>query len=336
MLGLVLGAGVLALRAGVFAQAEAPEVAEATPALYAARHTEVREIDLGERTRTYQVHRPPSAPAGAPLWVVLHGSGGTATDMRAMHGAAFDRLADREGLVVVYPDGEGEHWNDCRPRADYSANLENVDDVGFLRALVEVLRQEEKIDGQRVTVVGISNGGHMVFRLAFEVPELARCYVALLANLPAEGNDDCQHTGRPVPMLLVTGTEDPINPAEGGLVSLAGNTSRGVVLSSRRTAETLAALAGQGGSPEVRRLPDRSPQDGTSIESWVWGRAGHPAVTWIRVLGGGHSVPTQVELPKWPAAIEAAVRAAYGRQSTELETVEIIFDFSSSGRVRLL
>ncbi len=135
------------------------------------RQTLEQGIEVGSLRRTYRVYRPQSASDGAPLWLVLHGSGGTGADMQAMHDGAFDRLAEREGIVLAYPDGIGEHWNDCRPRADYSANLQNVDDVGFLRALVHVLHAELQIDLERVTAIGISNGGQMVFRLAFEAPE---------------------------------------------------------------------------------------------------------------------------------------------------------------------
>lgn len=315
----------------------AVELAEAGPGSPAAwPPAEIRRLPVAGRERTYQVYRPAGLADGAPLWLVLHGSGGSGEEVRLMHAAAFDRLADRRGIVVAYPDGYDEHWNDCRPRADYSANLENVDDVAFLTALVDTLHVDEGIDLERVTVIGLSNGGQMAFRLAFEVPELAQVYAALLANLPTQANDDCHHAGRPVPMLLINGSEDPISPAQGGLVNLAGNTSRGAVLSAEDTALAFARLAGHASEPTVQTWPERAPADGTAIESWEWKADGRPSVAWIRVIGGGHSVPTTAPLPVWPAALAAAVLAAYGRQSTEFETAEIIFDFSSSARNALL
>jgi len=339
---LVLLAGVagLALTVVYLGEREAAPLSanpsESTRGSSALPLGEVRRLEVAGRERSYQVYRPEGLGEGAPLWVVLHGSGGSGDDMRRMHGGAFDRLAQQRGLVVAYPDGYEEHWNDCRPRADYSANLENVDDVAFLTALVDTLHVEEGIDPEQVTLVGISNGGHMVFRVAFELPELAQVYVALLANLPAPGNDDCRHTEHPVPMLLMSGSEDPINPAQGGLVNLAGNTSRGAVLSAEETAVGFARLAGQVGEPRRTSWTERAPADGTAIESWEWKADGRPSVAWIRVIGGGHSVPTTAPLPAWPAALAAAVLAAYGRQSTEFETAEIIFDFSSSARNALL
>ncbi len=88
--------------------------------------------------------------------------------------------------------------------------------------------------------------------------------------------------------------------------------------------------------PAIFRVRERSFDDETSVVLWEWQKESTPAVSWISVVGGGHSVPTTARLPTWPAAIERAVRAAYGRQSREFETAEIIFDFSSSKRLRLL
>ena len=53
-------------------------------------------------------------------------------------------MADRHGFIVLYPDGYKNNWNDCRKDAPFAANKENVDDVGFLRALVEQYRREDR------------------------------------------------------------------------------------------------------------------------------------------------------------------------------------------------
>ncbi|NND66036.1 MAG: hypothetical protein HKN19_00490, partial [Halioglobus sp.] len=74
-----------------------------------------------ERERSYSVYRPTILPDGAPAVFVLHGSMGSGVGMRAMTGREFDHIADREGLVIVYPDGFDKHWNGCRGTADYVA-----------------------------------------------------------------------------------------------------------------------------------------------------------------------------------------------------------------------
>jgi hypothetical protein len=81
----------------------------------------------------------------------------------------------------------------------------------------------------------MSNGGHMVFKLAYEIPEDVLLYAAFAANLPIEENNDCSRSNREVNMLIFNGAVDSINPDEGGIVSILGNDSRGFVISSDAT-----------------------------------------------------------------------------------------------------
>ena len=106
-------------------------------------HTITLRTADGDRTAT--VHRGASARVGAPLVVVLHGAGGTASDVRAHLG--WDALADREGMMIAYPDGLDRTWNAgacCGPARD-----RGVDDVAFLDALVAVMRRDDGVDRVR-------------------------------------------------------------------------------------------------------------------------------------------------------------------------------------------
>src|SRR5438132_13145526 len=62
-------------------------------------------IDVGGRRRTYLTYVPQGLTKGAPLVVVMHGSGGNSARMRRATGYGFERLADEHGFAVVYPDG---------------------------------------------------------------------------------------------------------------------------------------------------------------------------------------------------------------------------------------
>ncbi len=77
-----------------------------------------------------------------PLVLLLHGGGGTGEGMEKLTLGGFNRLADREGFVVVYPDGIEKHWNDGRGLEAYRAHRENIDDVGFVSALIDHLKGE--------------------------------------------------------------------------------------------------------------------------------------------------------------------------------------------------
>ena len=122
------------------------------------------------RARSWQAYIPSTRSSSPPLLFLLHGSRGDGAYMRASTFYSFDVVAEREGFIPVYPDGFERHWNDCRAGASYSANLLNVDDVDFLQALAARMEEEFGVDSSRVYVAGISNGGHLAYRMGMEAP----------------------------------------------------------------------------------------------------------------------------------------------------------------------
>jgi poly(3-hydroxybutyrate) depolymerase len=93
-------------------------------------------IQVGTIWRTFVFYVPFSLREHAPLLIVFHGSGETGEEFRRRTEAAFDRLADANRFVVVYPDGHQRHWDDCRKVASYAARAQHIDDVGFVRKLI--------------------------------------------------------------------------------------------------------------------------------------------------------------------------------------------------------
>jgi len=271
------------------------------------------------KLRTWQAYVPAAVAERPALLLLLHGSLGDGAAMRASHFYGFDVLAERAGFIAVYPDGYDRHWNDCRAGASYRANLENIDDVGFLQALAGQLAREHGADLSRVYVAGISNGGHMAYRMGLEAPDSIAGIAAIAANLPVADNLDCVPTAQPVATLVINGTADPINPYDGGLVEIYGDGSRGEVRSAMATATYWARLAGYGDAGQQMAWPEQAPQDGTSVRSTSWMAPGRPAVQLLTVVGGGHTTPNPVyNLPK-----------IVGVTSHEFDGTEIIWSFFS-------
>jgi len=250
-------------------------------------------LEVGGLAREFQYYLPPGLAPGAPIVFVLHGSGGNPRIIRAFTDAGFERIAVQAGAIVVYPQGFENHWNDCRGSADYAANTRDIDDPAFFAAMIDWFEREHGADRARVLVFGHSNGAHMGYRLALERPELVRAVVAVSGGLPAPATRDCKESGKAVAIAIVNGTEDPINPFAGGLVTILGNSSRGEVLSSAATARYWAALAGYAGEPVESELPDRDPGDGTRVRVERWQAPGRPEVAHYVVEGGGHTIPSQ-------------------------------------------
>ncbi len=256
---------------------------------------ELREAHLAAAAidREFQYYLAPDLPAGAPIVFVLHGSGMTGPQIRAVYGYRFDLLAEEYGFLPVYPTGFDNHWNDCRDAADYQANVQDIDDIAFFRAMIDYLVAEHRADRERVLVTGLSNGGQMAYRLALEAPELVTAIAPIAASLPVWVETDCEPGDESVAVAIFNGTRDPVNPYDGGLVSILGNGSRGTVISSRKTAAYFAGLAGHRAITESSRLPDRDPDDASTIELDVWRTPGLDEVRLYTVIGGGHTVPSR-------------------------------------------
>ena len=289
-----------------------------TPALPGTAQTGSLQYE-GHR-RTWVAYTPASKPANPALVLVMHGSLGDGLQMRAASRYGFDVLAERHGFIAVYPDGYQQHWNDCRGGANYAANTENIDDVGFLRALVQRMVVEQGVDPERVFATGLSNGGQMAYRLGLEAPELVAGIAAMAANLPVASNLDCEPSGEAVAVLVMNGTADPVNPYEGGLVEIFGDASRGSVMSALATADYWAGLAGYDGEGEYHAWPKQVADDDTSVESMEWSAQDKVPVSLVTILGGGHTVPHPVlNLPR-----------ILGPTSHQLDGPETIWAFFSS------
>ena len=146
--------------------------------------------------------------------------------------------------------------------------------------------------------MGYSNGGHMAFRLALEAPELLAGVAAVAANLPAPENMDCHASGRPIPVLMINGTEDPINPYQGGDVTIFGHGNRGRVLSTAESAAWFAQLDGAAPAITAEHLPSTAPTDPGWAERALWKSPSGMEVSLFTIHGGGHTLPqAQISYP---------------------------------------
>jgi polyhydroxybutyrate depolymerase len=247
-------------------------------------------IRVGAVERQYTAFVPARLRVGSPLLLVFHGSAEDGRKMRIFTGYEFDRLADRNGFVVVYPDGFEGNWNDCRKNITFPARTNNLDDKGLVHALIERFHRSHGIDRRRVFAMGFSNGGHFAYRLALEMPDEIAGIAAVAASLPTDDNNICEIRPKPLPVMIINGTGDPINPFVGGEVTLYGLGSRGTVISAQDSARFFVKRIGIAGEPESVELPRLEARDPTSVERLSWGGAS-PRVVLFRIHEGGHVIP---------------------------------------------
>jgi polyhydroxybutyrate depolymerase len=253
-------------------------------------------VEVGGRLRTYSVvgrAREAAEAAGArDLVLVFHGSKQDGAKHRRFTGRAFDALTESGRVVVAYLDGYRGNWNDARRGSGFPARLEDVDDVGFARAVVERLVETHAVGGDRVFAVGYSNGGQMVIRLLHEAPGMLAGAAVIAATMPAPENfllPDAVPAALPV--LLVHGTKDPIAAYGGGELGWVLRRVfqvEGRTLSAPETAAYFAAHNGITAEPTTTPVPVAK---GPGVKRTEYRQDGRPPVILCTVVGGGHTVP---------------------------------------------
>ena len=166
--------------------------------------------------REYLIHRPKDLPKKAPLVVFLHGYRG---DARRYAKMGMSRVADENQFAVVYPQGLKDrrditHWN-ARMR------LSNVDDIGFLVALIDHLQKKYDLDPDRTFVSGVSNGGFMSYTMVSEHPDRFRAAASIIGTVSGESWRRRDQM-KPVPILQISGLSDNIVPVDGSMTRLGG------------------------------------------------------------------------------------------------------------------
>jgi len=281
-----------------------------------AKYDYSSSISSGGLERTYTIHIGSSYDKArpTPLLIVLHGGGGTGQGMVKLTG--FNAVADREDFIVVYPDGFEKHWNDGRG-VQWQAQTENVDDVGFISALIDHLSDELSIDAKRIYVTGISNGGMMSHRLGCELSQKIAAIAPVASNIPVN-MASVWAPSRPVPVLIINGTDDPLERWDGGEIRLGRNTF-GIVLSVADTVKFWVGKDQCSPSPTIRQLPDKDPSDGTMVRKEVYGGCQDGAeVVLYAVEGGGHT---------WPGGLQYLTPVIIGKTSRDFNASEVIWQF---------
>jgi polyhydroxybutyrate depolymerase len=166
-------------------------------------------IRHGGRARSYIVHVPSAVSRDQPLPVVIafHGGGGEAEGFQRY--AGLDAIADRHGVLIVYPNGSGPlrrrllTWNagEC---CGYAMN-QQVDDVGFAIAVLDDVARRTPVDARRTYATGHSNGAMMSHRLGAERAD------RIVGIAPVAGAYDLERfaPSRPVAVLHIHSVDDP-------------------------------------------------------------------------------------------------------------------------------
>ena len=247
-----------------------------------------------------------------PLIFAIHGGSGTPEGM--INIANFKTIADRDKVVLVYPAGVQNNWNDGRPTIP---NQLGINDVRFFNQLCDYMINNYSVDGAKIYATGISNGGFMSSRLGCELSNRIAAIAVDAATIEATTIAPNCNPGRSVPAIYIHGTTDPLVPFTGGQMT-AGGTAGGTILSHFQAIDKWITINGCNTTPTIADLPNIA-NDGTTIKQRVYsgGTNGSEVVSYV-VLNGGHT---------WPQGYQYLNEAIIGKTSQDMNACEVIWTF---------
>jgi polyhydroxybutyrate depolymerase len=245
-----------------------------------------RTLKVGSLTRSYIVHVPKSYDPKKPTPVLLAFHGALMNGQMMVAFSGLNQKADEAGFIAVYPTGTGANktflvWN---AGGVTSLMAKNVDDVTFVRKLLDDLATVVKVDDKRVYATGMSNGAMMTYRLAAELSD------RIAAIAPVAGTmviDKCQPK-RPVSVLHFHGTKDtmvPFHRSDKKIVDF---------IKFRSVEDTIQTWVKLDGCPEKPVITELKSKEGdkTRVTRKVYGPGKDGAEVILYVIdGGGHTWP---------------------------------------------
>lgn len=261
--------------------------------------------------RRFVVHVPTGYDPSRHWPVVLgfHGGMGHAEGFRNQ--SRLNATADREGFLVVYVDGTGMTQRFLTYNAGTCCGFavrRNIDDVGFVRALIDELPKLYSVDSRRVYATGISNGAMLCYRLAAELSDRIAAIAPVAGDMAVSG----PAPSRPVPVIHFHGMKDRNVPFDGGVGDRAVEK-----VPHRPIPEVIAWWARANHCrPEPARVDRRLDAIRTEYEP-APGEAGAPVVLYA-LPEGGHT---------WPGGVDVTARLGTGKLVESVDADSLMWEF---------
>jgi len=249
---------------------------------YGFSQLNTRGLTWDELNREYLEYIPTNYSGDNPVPVVfgLHGLG---DNMNNFYNVGMNFIADTAGFILIIPQAEtftfytqtSTAWNSGASLYGITPNAD-VDDTGFLMAILDSLDKHYNIDTESVYFFGFSMGGYMCNRLAAEVPERINAIASVSGTMGINFTPEPPDTEH-VACLHIHGNAD-------GTVEYTGNAS------GMDADELVEFWRNHNGNDETAlfyEYPDNQ-DDGLAFERHVYPN-GQAQVAHIKVLGGDHA-----------------------------------------------
>ena len=341
----------------LFCLAAVVVVCLAAPALRAQATREKVVIDDVDRTYTVRLPHGYDKAKHYPVVILLHSMGQDSDDMERL--TQFDQLADKEGIIAVYPLALHGRWNvGVRPkpqqqmgpgygrrrygypggggggypggggggypngggnnpngqqqgqnRDDQKKPQSETDDISFFNQMLDDMGTKFSVDSSRIYAAGLSEGGFMSLRLGCALSDRIAAVASIAASMPK--TMICVPT-RPVPLLMIDGTSDPVVPYGGGTehnLDLA-------TLSVEDSAKAWAKIDHCGEKPDKSKLDSKGKME-TRVDTYN-GCQQNASVVLYSVKGAGNT---------WPGGEQYEAENSIGKTDQDLNANELVWKF---------
>ena len=259
-----------------------------------------KTIMVGEFERQYLLYVP-DAYDGEEEWpLVLNFHGFNSGPEQQMAFSQMNSAADDAHFLVAYPAGlmvynplsdqQGPGWNVI------NGTLSDNDDIDFSRQVVAHIAADYQVDHYKIHATGFSMGANMAYEIACMAPDLIASVAAVGGIMDQTIIDRCERD-KPISLLQIHGTDDPIVPFD-------GTEGGGAVFPP--APETAAFWAEQSDcemEAESEDLPDNDTNDNSTVTLFEYQDCNDTEVLFYQVNGGGHSWPGGGEFPAFVGAV---------------------------------
>jgi polyhydroxybutyrate depolymerase len=339
----------------------------AAQALWAQETKEKVTVDDVDRSFMVRLPKGYDPQKHYPVVILLHGMNQDAEDMERL--TRFDELADKNGIIAVYPIALHGRWNvGVRPEVPRPATMgpgrrgrygnggggypggggggggypggggggypgggqqpqsqqpsedrrpAPADDVAFLNQMLDQMATKFSVDASRIYATGLSEGGFMSLRLGCALSDRVAAVAAVGAAMPK--TMICVPS-RPVPMVMIAGTSDPVVPYGGGTehnLSLA-------TISVEDSAKAWARIDRCAEKPEKTKLPlSAKGAMETKVDTYN-GCQQSAQVLLYSVKGAGNT---------WPGGEQYEAENTIGKTSEDLSANELIWNFFTTRKL---
>ncbi len=276
------------------------------------------QLEVEGFRRKYLLYVPESYRENSPvpLLIVLHGAGGTA--VVAAKDTGWNQKSEDEGFLVAYPEAtrpdqsqqpsflkNPQVWIDGSNRG--YADRSGIDDISFIRQVIASIQSKYVIDNDRIFITEFSNGASMTYRTGVELADIVAAVAPVSGHLWVR-------TARlepPVSLLAISGKSDPLNPFNGGTVTIPwGQTV--VQPAIQDSVSTWSQMLGCEAPPALILEVD-----GVEVHSFCKRADGTEALLYA-IEGHGHV---------WPGGHNSLSERIVGKATDKLVAVNSIWEF---------